>query len=101
MRSIYYLLSRFYVLILFVILEIFALTFIFKSHKYHEVRFFNTTNAFTGTVLGYVNGFVTFIHLGTANKALAEENTLLRKKILYQDIYPVDTMLPRKSSVYR
>ena len=42
MRGIYYLLSRFYVLITFVLLEIFALTLVYKSHKYQEVRFLNT-----------------------------------------------------------
>lgn len=95
MRSIYYLLSRFYVLILFVLLEIFALTLIFKSHKYQEVRFLNTSNSFTGTVLGYVNGFNAFIHFGTTNKALVEENARLKKMITYQDAYPVDTSLPK------
>ncbi|MDB5226023.1 MAG: mreC [Bacteroidota bacterium] len=101
MRSIYYLLSRFYVLILFVLLEIFALSLIFKSHKYQEVRLLNASNTFTGTVLGYINGSITFIHLGTTNKALVEENTLLKKMILYQDKYPVDTTLPKRSALYR
>jgi hypothetical protein len=39
MRSIYYLFTRFYVLIFFVLLEVFALTLVYKSHKYQEVRF--------------------------------------------------------------
>jgi rod shape-determining protein MreC len=83
-----------------VLLEIYALTLIYKSHKYQEVRFFNTSNALTGTVLGYVNGFNTFIHLGTTNKALAEENTRLKMMLEYQDKYPADTSLPLRSPVY-
>lgn len=100
MRSIYYLLTRFYVLILFVLLEIFALTTIYKSHKYQEVKFLNTTNKFTGTVLGYVNSINSFVHLGTNNKALVEENTRLRKLIEYQDKYPSDSALPKYSASY-
>ncbi len=79
MRSIYYLFSRFYVVIIFVILDIFAVSLVIQSHKYQEVKFLNTTNAMAGKVVGYVNGFNTFIHLGTNNKALVEENALTQK----------------------
>jgi rod shape-determining protein MreC len=101
MGSLYYLITRFYVLILFVILEAYAFSRIFKSHKYQEVRFYNTTGSITGTVLGYVNEFNTFIHLGTTNRQLAEENTRLRQIIAYQDEYPFDSTLPGYSAVYR
>ena len=100
MRSIYYLFTRFYVLILFVLLEIFALSLVFKSHKYQEVRFLNTSGAFTGTILGYVNGINTFIHLGTNNRILVEENTQLKRLIVYQNNYPSDSSLPKNSNVY-
>jgi len=85
MRSIYYLFTRFYVAILFVLLEIFALSLVFKSHKYQEVRFLNTSGNFTGTVLEYVNGINTFIHSGKNNEILLEENTQLKKLIAYQN----------------
>lgn len=101
MRSIYYLLTRFYVLIIFVLLEIFALSLVFKSHKYQEVRFLNTSGAFTGTIMEYVNGINTFIHLGTNNKILLEENTQLRRQLAYQNKYPSDSSLPKNSSTYR
>lgn len=101
MRSLYYLVSRFYVLILFVLLEIYALTIIIKSHKYQEVRFYNTSNAFSGAVMSYVNGFNTFIHLGATNKALVEENTRLRQLIDYQNKYPSDSGLLKQSPLYR
>ena len=100
MRSIYYLFSRFYVFIVFVILEFFALSLIFKSHKYQEVKFLNTTNAVVGTMLGYVNGFNTFIHLGKNNKALVEENAMLKKQIRFQNQYPSDSNLPKNSDLY-
>lgn len=100
MRSIYYLFTRFYVLILFVLFEIFALTLVFKSHKYQEVRFLNTSGAFTGTILGYVNGINTFVHLGTNNKILVEENTQLKRLIAYQNNYPSDSSLPKNSNAY-
>ena len=100
MRSIYYLISRFYVLILFVLLEFFALSLIFKSHKYQEVKFLNTSNSVVGTLLSYVNGFNTFIHLGTNNKALVEENALLKKQLKFQNQYPSDSGLPKNSDLY-
>ena len=100
MRSIYYLFTRFYVLIIFVLLEVFALTFVYKSHKYQEVRFLNTSGAFTGTVLDYVNEVNTFIHLGTNNKILMEENTRLKKLVAYQNVYQVDSTLPENSGTY-
>ena len=56
MRSIYYLFTRFYVLIFFVILEAFALSLIFKSNTYQEVKFLNTSGNITGTFVNYLNG---------------------------------------------
>ena len=100
MRSIYYLISRFHVLILFVLLEIFALSLVFKSHKYQEVKFLNTSNAFAGNILGYVNSFYSFIHLGTNNKALIEENVRLKAQIRYQNNYTYDSTLPKNSEQY-
>ena len=100
MRSIYYLISRFHVLILFVLLEIIALTLVFKSHKYQEVKFLNTSNFVAGNILGYVNSFYSFIHLGTNNKALMEENVRLKAQILYQNKYTADSSLPKNSEQY-
>ena len=100
MRSIYYLITRFYVLILFVLLEAFALTLIFKSNKYQEVRFLNTSGAITGTISSYVHSAYTFIHSGANNKLLLEENTLLKQQIIYQNQYLKDSSLPKKSSNY-
>ncbi|MFN8260576.1 MAG: rod shape-determining protein MreC [Chitinophagales bacterium] len=100
MRSIYYLITRFYVLIIFVLLEIFALSLVYKSHKYQEVRFLNTSGNFTGTIMEYVNGINEFVHLGANNKVLQEENTQLRRLVAYQNKYPSDSMLPKSSSSY-
>lgn len=101
MRGIYYLISRFYVLILFVLMEIFALTLIYKSHKYQEVKFLNTSNAVSGKLLSYVNSVENFIHLGANNKALAEENIRLKRLVEYQNNYPADSGLPSSSDMYR
>ncbi len=100
MGSLYYLLTRFYVLILFVFLEFFSISIVFRSHKYQEVKFLNTTGTITGAVVGFVNEFNTFIHLGSTNKQLAEENVRLKKLIQYQDQYPLDSSLPGRSSLY-
>ncbi len=100
MRSIYFLFSRFYVLITFVLFEIFSLSLVFKSHKYQEVRFLNTTNVITANFIGVINEFNTFIHLGTNNKALVEENLRLKRQILYQQSHPIDSNLIKSSDVY-
>jgi len=100
MRSIYYLFSRFYVVIIFVILEIFAISLVFQSHKYQEVKFLNTSNAISGNILGYVNSFYSFIHLGANNKALMEENVRLKAQIKYQNKYLNDSALPINSENY-
>lgn len=100
MRSIYYLFSRFYVVIIFVILEIFAISLVIQSHKYQEVKFLNTSNAVSGNILGYVNSFYSFIHLGANNKALMEENVRLKAQIKYQNKYLIDSILPVNSELY-
>ncbi len=101
MRGIYYLITRFYVLILFVLLEFFALSLIYKSHKYQEVSFLNTSGNFSGTFLGYFNNINTFIHLGQNNKSLMEENVLLKEQLRYQNNYPSDSALPKNSLSYK
>lgn len=100
MRSIYYLFSRFYVLILFVLLEVFALTLIYNSNKYQEVKFLNTSNSFAGNILGYANSFYSFINLGKNNKILLEENVKLKEQIKYQNTYVADSALPKSSQQY-
>ena len=87
MRGIYFLITRFYVLILFVVFEIFALSLIYKSHKYQEIKFLNTSNYVSGTFLGYINNIESFFHLNSNNKVLAEENIRLKKQIEYQNLY--------------
>lgn len=100
MRSIYFLLSRFHVLFLFVLMEIFSLYLIYQSHKYQEVKFLNTSNNLAGKVVGFANGFYTFINLGNTNRELTEENTRLKKMIQYRNTYPADTALPKQSESY-
>ncbi|HQV79180.1 MAG TPA: rod shape-determining protein MreC [Chitinophagales bacterium] len=101
MRGIYYLLTRFYVLILFVLLEFFAISLIYHSHKYQEIKFLNTSGTISGTFLSYFNNINSFIHLGTNNNVLLEENTLLKQQIEYQNLYPKDSLLPRNSLTFK
>lgn len=101
MRGIYFLITRFYVLILFVVFEIFALSLIYKSHKYQEIKFLNTSNYVSGTFLGYINNIESFFHLNSNNKVLAEENIRLKKQIEYQNLYLSDSALPKSSDLYK
>ena len=78
MRGIYYLLTRFYVLILFVLLEFFAISLIYHSHKYQEIKFLNTSGTISGTFLSYFNNINSFIHFSINNlKTLALFNQLI------------------------
>ncbi|MEN9448567.1 MAG: hypothetical protein RJA25_1857 [Bacteroidota bacterium] len=101
MRGIYYLLSRFYVLITFVLLEIFALTLVYKSHKYQEVRFLNTSGTITGTIMEYAHGINTFIHLGKNNEILLKENAQLKQQLTLQNNIPIDSSLLKNANTYR
>ncbi|HMV14039.1 MAG: rod shape-determining protein MreC [Chitinophagales bacterium] len=101
MRSIYYLFTRFYVLIFFVILEAFALSLIFKSNTYQEVKFLNTSGNITGTFVNYLNSIKHFIHLGSTNSILLEENTRLKNQLYFQNKYPSDSSLPKNSTAYK
>ncbi|MFN8267270.1 MAG: rod shape-determining protein MreC [Chitinophagales bacterium] len=87
-------------LILFVLLEAFALMLVFKSNKYQEIRFLNTSGTVTGTISDYIHSAYTFIHSGANNKLLLEENAALKQQIYYQNQYPKDTSLPKKSNNY-
>lgn len=100
MRGIIYLISRFHVLLLFIVLEIFALSLIFKSHKYQEVRLLNSSYSISGRFLGWTNSVSTFLNSGKNNKILSEENAHLRQQILYQDKYMNDSMLLKESNIY-
>lgn len=100
MRSILFLITRYYTLMLFLIMEIIAVSAVVRSHQYQEVRFFNTSSRITGKLLGYVNSVQTFINLGKNNKLLVEENTRLKQQLLYQQQFAADTSLPRRSEQY-
>lgn len=100
MRSILFLITRYYTLLLFLLLEAFAVSAVVRSHQYQEVKFLNTSGRFTGVVLGYVNSVHTFINLGRNNKLLLEENRLLKEQLTYQHRYPADTSLPESSDAF-
>lgn len=100
MRNIIYLFTRFQTVIVFIILEIVALSFVFKSNNYQEVKFLNTSNVISGNILNISNAFFNFIYASKNNKAIMAENVKLRAQLVYQNHYKVDTLLPKKSESY-
>jgi len=100
MRNILFLITKFHTLIVFVILEIVALSYVFKSNHYQEVKYVNTSNFIIANILEVSNGVLNFINAPKNNKILINENARLLSLLQYQDRYKEDTLLPLISSSY-
>ena len=68
--------------LLFLLLFSIALALTIQSHSYHRSKFINSANGITGGVYGTVNTVDQYFDLKDENQILAEENRLLREKIL-------------------
>ena len=71
--------------LLFLLLFSIALALTIQSHSYHRSKFINSANGITGGVYGTVNTVDQYFDLKDENQILAEENRLLREKILNLD----------------
>lgn len=64
--------------LLFLLLEFIAIFFTIQSHSYHQSKFVNSANIFTGGIYNKINNFKELIHLKEENKRLSEENVQLK-----------------------
>lgn len=75
--------------LVFLLLFGLSLFFTIQSHSYHKSKFINSSNVVTGTVYQAANGIGRYFNLTKENKALLEENRML-KSIVHN--LNVDTM---------
>jgi len=68
--------------LVFIILMTIALGLTFKAHTYHNSKVVSSANFVTGNVLETSEGISQYFGLKTQNEILAEENEVLRKKLL-------------------
>ncbi|MFD1469689.1 rod shape-determining protein MreC [Hymenobacter caeli] len=85
MKNLLRLLVRFQGLLAFGLLEGISLYLFVTSSSYQRAAFFNSANAYTGTVLARRTEVLDYFHLGALNQQLLAENARLR-----QQLYPPD-----------
>lgn len=85
MRNLIVFLWKHQFFVFFIILEAVSITFLFNSYSYHRSLAFNTINNVTGNMYGSYNSVTEFFGLINENEKLAEENALLRNRMLIVD----------------
>lgn len=65
----------------FLVLEFFCSWMIIENNQYQSAHFFNSSNSFVASVNGFSQGVREYFSLREINAVLAEENTLLRRKL--------------------
>ena len=78
MRQIIYFIKKFRYFLLFIVLEILAFIIIIQDFSYHQSKFVNSANYFSGGIYKKINSVTEFFHLKTDNRLLSEENTRLK-----------------------
>lgn len=82
MRNLFAFFFRYHVFFVFILLELVAMAMLIQSHYYHASRFANSSNYWSGKILEQFNNATDYFTLKKINLILAEENTLLRNRIL-------------------
>jgi rod shape-determining protein MreC len=87
----------------FLLLELFCTWLIVLNNQYQGASFFNSANSFVASVNGFSHNTKEYFSLRETNGRLAEENTLLRKKLeqLNQTALLADTTGSADSSVIK
>lgn len=101
MRRIIYLIKKFRYFLLFIILEILAFIIIIQDHSYHQSKFVNSANFFTGGLYNKANYINEFFHLRKDNQLLSEENTRLKNLLgRRENTYAIDSFTVIDTSQY-
>ena len=86
MRNLFQFLFRFRGVLVFGLLEIASLFLYITNNSYQRAAFFNSANAYAGTVLARRTQVTDYFRLARLNRELAAENAALRQRL-----YPPDT----------
>lgn len=101
MRRIIYLIKKFRYFLLFIILEILAFIIIIQFHSYHQSKFVNSANFFTGGLYNKANYINEFFHLRKDNQLLSEENARLKNLLgRRENTYAIDSFTVIDTSQY-
>lgn len=101
MRRIIYLIKKFRYFLLFIILEILAFIIIIQDHSYHQSKFVNSANFFTGGLYNKANSINEFFHLRKDNQLLSEENARLKNLLgRRENTYAIDSFTVIDTSQY-
>jgi len=82
MRKLLAFLIRYSVVILFLLLEVIAFIIVVKNNDYQKSVFFSSGNTMLASMYKVSNSVMEFFTLKSANEGLAEENTLLKNKLV-------------------
>ncbi len=82
MRKLLAFLIRFSVVIIFMLLEVIAFIMIVKNNDYQKSVFFSSGNTMLASMYEVSNSVVEFFSLKSANESLAEENILLKNRLV-------------------
>ena len=93
-RNLFLFLFRFRGALVFGLLETASLYLFITNNSYQRAAFFNSANAYAGTVLARRMQVTDYFHLAEANQQLAVENAALR-----QQLFPVDSSRREADSV--
>ena len=93
-RNLFLFLFRFRGALVFGLLETASLYLFITNNSYQRAAFFNSANAYAGTVLARRTQVTDYFHLAEANQQLAVENAALR-----QQLFPVDSSRREADSV--
>jgi rod shape-determining protein MreC len=78
MQQIINFLIRYKTFLLYAFLLFISLVFTFQSHSYHQSKFLNSANYFSGSIYEASNNITAYFNLREENRNLVRENELLR-----------------------
>nr|HPH45925.1 rod shape-determining protein MreC [Chryseolinea sp.] len=84
----------------FLLLEVFCAWMIVENNRYQGAKFFNSSNRFIAETNNVSQGVREYFQLHEINKALAEENAMLRNQLqkISPSLQPVDSIVTNDST---
>lgn len=90
MQQIINFLIRYKTFLLYLLLLLISFVFTLQSHSYHQSKFLNSSNYFTGSLYQLSDNITSYFELGEENQKLLKENELLRHQLYNQETYAVE-----------
>ena len=81
MQQIINFLIRYKIFLLYLLLLLISLIFTFRSHSYHQSRFLNSANYFSGNIYEFFDNTTSYFGLREENEKLLRENQRLRYQL--------------------